>query len=251
MPAVFAALPTNQAANRLALARWLTATAPPHPLTARVAVNRWWESYFGLGLVETLEDFGLTGSFPSHPELLDWLAWRLLETNWDTLRLQRELVTSSAYRRASQATAETLGVDPKNQWLARGPRYRLSAETVRDQALAVSGLLVERLGGPSVKPYQPDGLWEDVTVERRHKYQADPGAGLYRRSMYTFWKRTCPPPTMSAFDAPSRETCTIRRARTNTPLQALVLLNDPTYVEASRKLAVVVLSAGVAGEPAA
>ncbi|MFM9067182.1 MAG: DUF1553 domain-containing protein, partial [Planctomycetota bacterium] len=234
VPAVFVPLGEKMPANRLALARWLTATAPAHPLTARVAVNRWWESYYGLGLVETLEDFGLTGSSPTHPELLDWLARRLLDSGWDTLAMQRLLVTTTAYRRSSQATAARLAVDPKNQWLGRGPRYRLSAETVRDQALAVSGLFVERLGGPSVKPYQPDGLWEDVTVERRHKYEADSGAGLYRRSMYTFWKRTCPPPTMSAFDAPSRETCTIRRARTNTPLQALVLLNDPTYVEAAR-----------------
>ena len=200
-------------------------------------MNRWWELYFGLGIVETLEDLGTTGAFPSHPELLDWLATELVRSNWDTLAMQRHLVTSATYRQDARTDKETLQRDPKNQWLTRGPRFRMSAEMVRDNALAVAGLYVDRLGGPSVKPYQPDGLWEDVTVERRYKYQPDPGAGLYRRSMYTFWKRTCPPPSLSMFDAPSRETCTIRRARTNTPLQALVLLNDPTYVEAARKFA--------------
>ncbi|AMV18318.1 DUF1553 domain-containing protein [Planctomyces sp. SH-PL14] len=222
-------------ASRLDLARWLT--HPKHPLTARVAVNRWWEMLLGTGLVETVEDFGIQGALPTHPELLDWLATELIRQNWNTRALLRQIVLSATYRQSSRTTPELLERDPRNRLLARGPRYRLPAETVRDNALAISGLLVERVGGPSVKPYQPEGLWEDVSVERRDKYAPDLGDGLYRRSMYTFWKRTCPPPGMSAFDAPDRETCVVRRSRTNTPLQALVLLNDPTYVEAARKLA--------------
>jgi hypothetical protein len=235
VPEILPRLPADVPANRLGLARWLF--DPQHPLTARVAVNRWWELYFGLGIVETLEDFGVTGALPSHPQVLDWLATELIASGWDTLAIQRAIVTSATYRQDARVTPEALKLDPKNQWLARGPRFRLSAEMVRDNALAIAGLLVDQVGGPSVKPYQPDGLWEDVSVERRAKYQADAGAGLYRRGMYTFWKRTCPPPSLSTFDAPSRETCVIRRARTNTPLQALVLMNDPTYVEAARKFA--------------
>ncbi len=231
-----------EAHSRLDLARWLT--DPQHPLTARVAVNRWWEMLFGTGIVETVEDFGIQGSAPSHPELLDWLATELIAQKWDTRAILKQIVLSATYRQSSHATPEQLEQDPRNRLLGRGPRYRLPAETVRDNALAISGLLVEKIGGPSVKPYQPEGLWEDVSVERREKYAPDLGDGLYRRSMYTFWKRTCPPPGMAAFDAPDRETCTIRRARTNTPLQALVLLNDPTYVEAARKFAErVILSA--------
>ncbi len=226
--------------TRLDLAEWLT--SPSHPLTARVAVNRWWEMLFGTGLVETAEDFGVQGALPSHPELLDWLALELVRTGWDQRAVLKLIVTSATYRQSSRVTPELLERDPKNRLLSRGPRYRLPAETVRDNALAVSGLLRERLGGPSVKPYQPDGLWEDVSVERREKYVIDSGDGLYRRSMYTFWKRTCPPPGMTTFDAPDREFCLIRRSRTNTPLQALVLLNDPTFVEAARKLAERVLS---------
>ena len=231
---VFAGLP-NEVKSRLDLARWLT--HPQHPLTARVAVNRWWEMLFGTGLVETVEDFGGQGSLPSHPELLDWLATELIRQRWDTRAVLKQIVLSATYRQSSRATAELLERDPRNRWLARGPRHRLPAESVRDNALAISGLLVEKIGGPSVKPYQPAGLWEDVSVERREKYAPDLGEGLYRRSMYTFWKRTCPPPGMTTFDAPDRETCVARRARTNTPLQALVLLNDPTYVEAARKFA--------------
>ncbi len=223
------------ASSRLELARWLT--HPAHPLTARVAVNRWWEMLFGTGLVETVEDFGSQGALPSHPELLDWLATELIRQQWDTRAILKQIVLSATYRQSSRATPQLLERDPRNRLLARGPRHRLPAETVRDNALAISGLLVERVGGPSVKPYQPEGLWEDVSVERRDKYVPDAGDGLYRRSMYTFWKRTCPPPGMSAFDAPDRETCVVRRSRTNTPLQALVLLNDPTYVEAARRLA--------------
>ena len=221
--------------DRLQLARWLT--DPTHPLTARVAVNRWWEMLFGTGIVETAEDFGNQGSLPSHPELLDWLATELVQQRWDQRDILKKIVMSATYRQSSNVTAEQLQRDPRNLMLGRGARYRLPAETVRDNALFVSGLLREKMGGPSVRPYQPDGLWEDVSVERRDKYVADSDDGLYRRSMYTFWKRTCPPPGMATFDAPDRETCVVRRARTNTPLQALVLLNDPTYVEAARKLA--------------
>ena len=240
VPSVFSSLPQDAPADRVSLARWLT--SPSHPLTARVAVNRWWEMLFGTGLVETAEDFGVQGTLPSHPELLDWLATELIRTGWDQRAILKLIVTSATYRQSSRVTPELLQRDPRNRLLARGPRYRLPAETVRDNALAVSGLLRERLGGPSVKPYQPDGLWEDVSVERRDKYVADAGDGVYRRGMYTFWKRTCPPPGMMTFDAPDREFCLIRRARTNTPLQALVLLNDPTFVEAARNLAEHVLT---------
>ena len=251
VPAVLSSLPADAPRNRLGLALWLT--SPSHPLTARVAVNRFWGMYFGTGLVETAEDFGVQGEHPSHPELLDWLATEFAAGSqssttptsppfvsggkWNVKALQRLIVTSATYRQSSNASPAAIERDPKNRLLARGPRFRLPAETVRDCALAVSGLLREKLGGPSVKPYQPAGLWEDVSVERRAKYIADKNEGLYRRSMYTFWKRTCPPPGMTAFDAPDRETCLIRRARTNTPLQALVLLNDPTYVESARKFA--------------
>lgn len=221
--------------NRLQLAEWLT--APQHPLTSRVAVNRLWEMLFGIGIVETVEDFGIQGALPSHPELLDWLATELVRLKWDQRVILKRIVMSAAYRQSSAMNAVQLERDPENRLLSRGPRNRLSAETVRDNALFVSGLLVEKIGGPSVKPYQPEGLWEDVSVERRDKYVPDTDEGRYRRSMYTFWKRTCPPPGMATFDAPDRETCVVRRARTNTPLQALVLLNDPTYVEAARKLA--------------
>lgn len=234
VPTLLANMPVGVPNSRLGLAKWLT--SPTHPLTARVAVNRWWEMLFGMGLVETSEDFGIQGANPTHPELLDWLATELIRTGWDTRAMLKLLVLSDTYRQSANLTPELLKRDPANKLLARGPRHRLSAEMVRDAALANSGLLVNTVGGPSVKPYQPDGLWEDVSVERRDKYKPDYGDGLYRRSLYTFWKRTCPPPGMSAFDAPDRETCVIRRARTNTPLQALALLNDPTYVEAARKL---------------
>ena len=221
--------------SRLQLAGWLT--DPAHPLTARVAVNRLWEMLFGVGIVKTVEDFGIQGALPTHPELLDWLATELMQQGWDQRIILKQIVMSATYRQSSDMTPEQLERDPDNSLLGRGPRNRLPAEIVRDNALFVSGLLKEKVGGPSVKPYQPDGLWEDVSVERRDKYIADTDDGLYRRSMYTFWKRTCPPPAMATFDAPDRETCVVRRACTNTPLQALVLLNDPTYIEAARKLA--------------
>lgn len=235
VPAVFGVQPDVELPRRLALANWLV--DPRNPLTARVAVNRWWQNYFGAGLVKTVEDFGVTGEPPTHPELLDHLAISFIDSGWDVKALQKSIVMSSTYRQSSSAAAEAWKRDPENRLLARGPRYRLPAETVRDQALAISGLLVDAVGGPSVKPYQPDGLWEDVSVERRAKYVADEGDGLYRRSMYTFWKRTCPPPALMNFDAPNREVCFARRPRTNTPLQSLVLMNDPTYVEAARLLA--------------
>ena len=226
--------------NRLELAQWLV--HPAHPLTARVAVNRFWENYFGVGLVKTSEDFGTTGEFPSHRELLDFLAMYFIDSGWDVKEMQRLIVLSETYQQDSRMTEEHLAKDPENRWLSRGPRYRLSAETIRDNALSIAGILQPRVGGPSVKPYQPEGLWEDVTVERRGKYVPDQGEGLFRRSMYTFWKRTCPPPAMVSFDAPNREVCVARRSRTNTPLQSLVLMNDPTYVEAARVLAETILS---------
>ena len=221
--------------GRLDLAKWLVSDA--NPLTARVTVNRWWQNLFGTGIVKTAEDFGLTGDAPSHPELLDFLARTLVESGWNVKATLKMIVMSSTYQQQSRIESEMLDRDPENRLLARGPRNRLPAETIRDNALAISGLLKHRLGGPSVKPYQPAGLWEDVTVNRQGIYVADIGEGLYRRSLYTFWKRTCPPPSMMSFDAPMREVCVARRARTNTPLQSLVLLNDPTYVECARSLA--------------
>jgi hypothetical protein len=246
VPAVLAPLPDGVKPDRLALARWLV--SPNHPLTARVAVNRWWANYFGTGLVKTVEDFGVTGEVPSHPELLDYLATQLIDNQWNVKRLQKQIVMSATYCQDSRISEAALQRDPENRLLARGPRFRLAAELVRDNALAISGLLRPRVGGPSVKPYQPAGLWEDVTVERRGKYVPDEGEGLYRRSMYTFWKRTCPPPALMNFDAPNREVCLARRARTNTPLQSLVLLNDPTYVEAARALAASLLTDKALGE---
>lgn len=223
--------------NRLTLAKWLT--SPDHPLTARVAVNRFWQQLFGNGLVKTSEDFGNQGSPPSHPELLDQLAIDFQRGGWDMKALMKRLVMTRAYRRDATAAASMLTVDPNNRLLARGPRYRLDAEVLRDQTLALSGLLVDQLGGPSVKPPQPPGLWEAVgyTDSNTAVFVADEGEKTYRRSVYTFWKRTSAPAVMATFDAPSRESCTARRERTNTPLQALLLLNEPQTLEASRQLA--------------
>ncbi|MEY3458319.1 MAG: hypothetical protein RL215_1476, partial [Planctomycetota bacterium] len=209
-------------ATRLDLANWLT--QPTHPLTARVAVNRAWEMLFGTGIVETSEDFGVQGALPSHPELLDWLAIEFVESGWNQRALLKSILLSRTYSQNSSASPELRSLDPRNTLLAHAPRLRLPAEFIRDSALAASGLLATQVGGPSVKPWQPPGLWEDVSVERREKYATDPGTNARRRSLYTFWKRTCPPPGMTTFDAPDRETCVIRRSRTNTPLQALVLL---------------------------
>lgn len=222
--------------NRLDLARWLV--SPDHPLTARVLANRLWTQCFGVGLVRTPEDFGSQGEPPTHPELLDYLAADLLENGWDIKRLLRQIVTSRTYRQrsvpADPALAES---DPENRWLARGPSYRLSIETIRDSALRASNLLVDNLKGPSVMPYQPDGLWEDVSYDEDESYRQDPGAGLWRRSVYTFVKRQAPPPSLLLFDGPTREKCTLARPRTNTPLQALLVLNDPIYAEAARHAA--------------
>jgi hypothetical protein len=241
-PAALSPFPEDAPRNRLGLAKWMV--APANPLTARVAVNRWWSLYFGRGIVETLEDFGSQGAWPSHPELLDYLATELVRSNWNVKSLQKLIVMSATYRQSSDASAELYQRDPENVLLARGARFRLPGETIRDQALAASGLLVPTIGGPSVMPYQPEGLWEEVSVERKYKYESPPGPGLYRRGMYTFWKRTCPPPAMTTFDAPDRESCVARRARTNTPLQALVLLNDPSFVEAARMLGEKMLRSG-------
>ena len=228
--------------NRLGLARWLT--APNHPLTARVEVNRLWQQCFGEGLVRTINDFGSQGEPPTHPELLDWLAVQFVKGGWDMKAMLRLIVTSATYRQDSVPAADLLARDPDNRLLARGPRFRVPAEMIRDQALAASGLLVERIGGPSVKPYQPPGLWEAVTYDAEVSYEQDPGEGLWRRSLYTFWKRQVPPPGMLTFDGPTRETCVVSRPRTNTPMQALVMLNDETYVEAARALAALTLANG-------
>ncbi|HEX8520624.1 MAG TPA: DUF1553 domain-containing protein [Tepidisphaeraceae bacterium] len=237
-PGCLPPLPKDAAVNRLTLAKWIV--DPTNPLTARVTVNRFWEMYFGTGIVKSSEDFGMQSEFPSHPELLDWLATEFVRSGWDTKAMQKLIVTSSTYKQGSKVTPALIEKDPANLLLARMPRLRLPAEFIRDQALNVSGLLVEKLGGPSVKPYQPPKIWEEVTSGGGYTgqtYTQDHGESLYRRSLYTFWKRTVPPPTMSVFDAPSREICTVRRSRTNTPLQALALLNDTIYVEAARKLA--------------
>lgn len=237
VPAALGQLPDDAPKDRLGLAQWLT--GPENPLLARVTVNRLWEQFFGNGLVRTSEDFGLQGEWPSHPELLDWLAVEFRESGWDIRALVRWIVTSSTYRQASRLRPEAVERDPQNRLLANFPRQRLSAEQIRDQALYVSGLLVERLGGPSVKPYQPAGLWEEVAMPQSNTRVYEQGAGdeLWRRSLYTYWKRAAPPPSMLAFDAPTREFCTIRRMTTSTPLQALVLWNDEQFVEASRALA--------------
>jgi hypothetical protein len=232
VPAILPSLPRGYPNNRLGFARWLI--DPSNPLTARVAVNRFWQMYFGTGLVKTVEDFGSQGEWPSHPELLDWLATEFVRTGWDVKAMQKLIVTSAAYRQSSKATSELLQKDPENRLLARAPRLRLSAGVIRDQALAISGLLVEQIGGPSVKPYQPAGLWKELSGQ---DYVQDKGEKLYRRSLYTFWKRSSPPPSLMNFDAAGREACVVRESRTNTPLQALDLMNDVTYLEASRKLA--------------
>jgi hypothetical protein len=272
-------MPPNAPPNRLGLAQWLV--DPSQPLTARVNINRIWQQFFGRGLVATSNDFGSQGEWPSHPQLLDWLAAEFMSPSrvpdnsfaaacdacptdsagggecsecggrvalesrtdlpgrWDVKRMVRLIVTSNTYRQSSRVSAAMAKRDPQNILLARGPRFRMDAEVIRDTALAASGLLVEKLGGRSVKPYQPPGLWEAVGFlgSNTREYKPDAGDGLYRRSLYTFWKRTSPPAQLTTFDAPSRETCTLLRPRTNTPLQALALMNDEQYVEAARNLA--------------
>ncbi|WP_425400437.1 PSD1 and planctomycete cytochrome C domain-containing protein [Aeoliella sp.] len=232
---------SDERADRRTLAEWLT--SPEHPLTARVAVNRYWQMLFGVGLVETAEDFGMQGAYPSHPELLDWLARDFTSHGWDLRRLLKQLVMSDTYCQSSRVDSELLATDPKNRLLARSSRRRLPAESIRDNALAISGLLDRLAGGPSVYPPQPDGLWKEVshyghpTVFTAQAFYPSAADQQYRRSMYTFWKRSSPPPMLTAFDAPSRETCTVRRQETNTPLQAFVLLNDPQFVAAAESFA--------------
>ena len=230
--------------NRLGLAEWLFSSE--NPLTARVTVNRYWQMIFGRGLVETADDFGLQGSLPSHPELLDWLALSFVERGWDLKWLLKEMVMSDTYQQSSKASPEAYALDPNNVWLSRGSSYRLSAEMIRDNVLAASGLLVEKLGGESVRPYQPKGLWKEKGTYSPAllDYNQSTGEGLYRRSMYTFIKRTSPPPSMTIFDAPDRTICEVKRQKTNTPLQALVLMNDPQYVEASRVIAEKMIESG-------
>ncbi|MBE2283421.1 MAG: PSD1 domain-containing protein [Prosthecobacter sp.] len=243
LPAVLPPLPKGAPMNRLGLAKWLV--DPANPLTARVWVNRAWEKSFGYGLCKTTENLGSQADYPVHPELLDWLATEFVRTGWDMKAMQKLLVTSHAYRQQSKVTPELLAKDPDNRLLARGPRFRLAGELVRDQALALSGLLVPKIGGDSVKPYMPEGVWDETSKYGNLRgYKADTGEGLYRRTMYTIWKRTAAPPTMLLFDSPSRELCTVKRSRTNTPLQALALLNEVTFVEAARALAQRVIQEG-------
>ena len=218
--------------NRLGLAKW--ATDPRHPLTARVAVNRLWMLFFGQGLVATPEDFGNQGALPTHPELLDTLALDFIDSGWDVKAMCMRIVSSATYRQSSRVPLQQRNQDPANTLLARGPGFRLTAEMIRDQALAASGLLAPRMGGPSVYPYQPAGLWQEKSGKN---YPQGTGESLYRRSLYTFWKRTSPPPSMMILDSAKRDVCVARRSQTTTPLQALLLLNDPQYVEASRVLA--------------
>ena len=248
VPAALGALPEGAPADRRGLAQWLV--APTHPLVARVAVNRMWEMLFGTGIVRSSEDFGLQGEWPSHPELLDWLAVEFRDNGWDVKRMLALIITSETYRQESKLRSEYAEHDPSNRWLSYFPRQRLTAEGIRDGALYTSGLLVEKFGGVSVKPYQPDGLWQEVAMPSSNTRLFERGmdTDLWRRSLYTYWKRACPPPALLTFDAPTREFCTIRRASTNTPLQALVLWNDEQYVEAARVLAERTLNLPAAGD---
>jgi hypothetical protein len=259
LPSALPPLPPGESMNRLGMARWLV--TPQHPLTARVWVNRAWERFFGVGIVKSSENFGMQSEYPSHKELLDWLAVEFREPKsvpavagqpahaWDMKALQKLIVMSATYRQASVVTPELLQKDPENRLLARGPRFRLSAELIRDQALALSGLLVDKIGGPSVRPYMPEGVWDETSVYGDLlRYKPDQGEGLYRRTMYTIWKRTAAPPTMLMFDSPSREFCSAKRARTNTPLQALSLLNEITFVEAARSLGARMMQAAATPE---
>ncbi|HRH98808.1 MAG TPA: DUF1553 domain-containing protein, partial [Prosthecobacter sp.] len=243
LPAVLPPLPKGAPMNRLGLAKWLV--DPSNPLTARVWVNRAWEKFFGHGLCKTTENLGSQADYPVHPELLDWLAVEFMRGGWDMKAMQKLMVMSQAYRQQSKVTPELVAKDPDNRLLARGPRFRLAGELVRDQALAVSGLLVPKIGGDSVRPYMPEGVWDETSKYGNLRgYKHDSGEGLYRRTMYTIWKRTAAPPTMLLFDSPSRELCTVKRSRTNTPLQALALLNEVTFVEAARALAQRILKEG-------
>ncbi|MDC0274296.1 DUF1553 domain-containing protein, partial [Planctomycetaceae bacterium] len=241
-PSALPAMPDDFPANRLGMAKWLF--APEHPLTSRVTVNRYWQMLFGTGLVTTPQDFGAQGEYPTHPELLDWLAVDFRENGWDVQRFLKQIVMSHTYRQTSRVTPDLLKQDPENVLLARSPRFRLQSEFIRDNALSISGMLNEKMGGPGVKPYQPPGLWAEVGLSGKPLFKPDEGEKLYRRSLYTYWKRSAPPPNMQIFDAPTREKCTINRPRTNTPLQALVMLNDLQFVEASRQIAVRMMGEG-------
>jgi hypothetical protein len=232
VPEALPSLPVDVENNRLALARWLV--SEEHPLTSRVTVNRYWQYFFGNGIVSTIEDFGVQGALPTHPELLDWLAVDFVEHGWDLKRLFKKIVMSGSYRQTSVVTPELLEVDPDNKYLARAKRMRWPAWMLRDQALQISGLLVDSVGGPPVKPYQPAGIWEDATFGKI-KYQQDQGEALYRRSLYTFWRRIVGPTML--FDNASRQYCAVKTSNTNTPLHALTTLNDITYVEAARVMA--------------
>ncbi len=243
LPSFLPPMPKGQPENRLGLARWIV--SPDNPLTARVTVNRMWARFFGAGIVGTIEDFGTRADYPNNPELLDWLATEFLRLKWDLKGMMKEIAMSASYRQSSNITAEKLEADPENKMICRGPRFRLQGEVIRDQALFVSGLLVEKLGGPSVRPYMPPGIWDETNMYGNLRdYKHDIGPGLYRRSLYTIWKRTAAPPNMLLFDVPSRETCRMMRARTDTPLQALTLMNDETYIEAARVLAQRMLKEG-------
>jgi len=248
-PAVLPPMPPDAPRNRLGLARWLA--DPANPLPARVTMNRTWYYFFGTGIVETTEDFGIMGARPSHPQLLDWLAGEFIASKWDYRHMVKLLVTSATYRQAATYTPDKLEKDPLNRLLSRGPRVRLDAEQLRDLALSASGLLVNKVGGPPVKPYQPEGIWEAVAMKQSNTrvYKQDAGESLYRRSLYTLWKRTAAPPSMELFNAPSREVFCVRRERTNTPLQALVLLNDPQFVEAAKILAARAMQGAPAFDP--
>jgi len=235
VPAFLPPMPEGAPANRLGLAQWLT--RPDHPLTARVAVNRYWSLLFGQGIVKSVSDFGTQGAWPTHPALLDWLATDFANNDWNIKRTFKQIVMSATYRQSSKLDRELYNRDPENKLIARGPRFRLQGEFVRDNALAVSGLLVDQAGGPGVKPYQPPGLWNEVSLGGNVRFRQDTGENLYRKSMYTYWKRSAPAPSMTIFDAPTREKCMVERPRTNTPLQALVTLNDPQFTEAARNLA--------------
>ncbi len=249
VPRIFPPLPEGAPSNRLWLAEWIVSKS--NPLTARVAVNRYWEQFFGTGIVKTTENLGSQAEWPSHPELLDWLACEFMHPtasggrDWDIKAMQKLIVMSATYRQSSRTTRQLEERDPENRLLARGPRFRLGAEAIRDNALAIAGLLVEQTGGPSVHPYQPEGIWDEMNFYGdMHNYKHDTNGNEYRRSVYTIWKRTTPPPDMILFDMPARETCRVMRSRTDTPLQALVLMNDETYVEAARVLAERMLTGG-------
>lgn len=244
VPAILPPMPADYPKNRLGLARWLVSNE--HPLTARVTVNRFWQELFGSGIVRTTGDFGITGEAPSHPELLDYLAVDFRESGWNVKQFYKFMVMSATYRQSAAATPAKIEKDPANRLLSRGPRFRMDAEMIRDYALDVSGLLSPKIGGPSVRPYQPEGVWEAVAMPESNtrNYRRDHGESLYRRSVYTLWKRAAPPASMDVFNAPSREVCTVRRERTDTPLQALVTLNDEQYVEAARNLAQIALKKG-------